>query len=237
MPGELRPERTSHHPSHLRSQAPPKWRVRQRGRAERRRRACKAAVALSVRSPAGPCRREHALFHSRNRVPQRGQRRLRLRGEERPEPGRAGAGITGRSPLRAASEAWPPLLGPGPRTLTPDGLAGSLYPVSDSSKGRSSSRRSFVRPRRLPLAGPRPLWWASLASWGGRLRQEHPSCPQAGPSALGAGPGENRVINPRTISVRYSGGACARRLLARVFKGVAQTATLKCPPAFVSSGL
>uniref|UniRef100_A0A7N5KBW2 Sorting nexin-17 n=1 Tax=Ailuropoda melanoleuca TaxID=9646 RepID=A0A7N5KBW2_AILME len=84
MPGELRPERTSHHPSHLRSQAPPKWRVRQRGRAERRRRACKAAVALSVRSPAGPCRREHALFHSRNRVPQRGQRRLRLRVRQDP---------------------------------------------------------------------------------------------------------------------------------------------------------
>lgn len=127
--------------------------MRLRGLAEQRRRACKPSAALTVRTPAGLCRKEHALFHSRNRIPQRRQRRLRLRGEERPAPGRAGAGITGRSPFRAASEARPPPFGPGRSLPTPDGLAGSFCHVSQSSRGRPSSCRFFVLPRRLPLLG------------------------------------------------------------------------------------
>lgn len=70
VPGRGAQARTSHRPSHIRSQTtapptpPPRWRVRRRGRAEQRRRACRAAAALTVQCLAGPCCREHALFHS-----------------------------------------------------------------------------------------------------------------------------------------------------------------------------
>uniref|UniRef100_A0ABI7X6C4 PX domain-containing protein n=1 Tax=Felis catus TaxID=9685 RepID=A0ABI7X6C4_FELCA len=106
------------------------------------------------------------------------------------------AGALSERPLRPGRHPWG--LFPGSRLLTAS--LGAYIPSQIRPEVAPAPSGLLFACVASPLAGPRLLWWASLASWGGRLRHQRPSCPRAGPSALGPGPGENRRISPRKIS-------------------------------------
>lgn len=61
------------------------------------------------------------------------------------------------------------------------------------------SCRPFVPPCRLLQLGRGCSGGCPLASWEWRLRHERPNLPRTGPSALGHGPGENRLTDPRKV--------------------------------------
>lgn len=133
-----------------------------------------------------------------------------------------------------ASEVWPPPFGPGSQAADPDGLTGSLYYISYSSRDRPSSCRSFVWPRRLPRLGRGDLAGLLVRKTAARAhgvpsRLVLPLLDLAPGKTDWQTFGRSRHVTQEELCQATSGQGSQG--------GRPDRATLKCLPAFVSSGL